>query len=57
MMNIYSSNTAPDANGEAVVQVPVWFESLNGEIRYQLTTQGVPGPGLYIAEEIGGIQH
>ena len=57
MMNICSDNIALDANGEAVVQVPAGFESLNREFRHQLTALGTPGPGLYIAEEIGGEKH
>ena len=56
-MNICSDNIAPDADGEAVVQLPAWFESLNREFRYQLIALGAPGPGLYIAEEIGGEKH
>ena len=37
-----------------VVQLPAWFEALNGDFRYQLTSIGAPGPGLYIAQEISG---
>ena len=56
-MNIYNGNIALDADGEAVVQLPAGFESLNREFRYQLIALGAPGPGLYIAEEIGGEKH
>jgi hypothetical protein len=52
MMNIYSGTIALDANGEAVVTMPDYFQALNGEYRYQLTSIGAPGPNLYIAEEI-----
>jgi len=52
MMNIYNGNVVLDANGEAVVQLPEWFEALNRDFRYQLTAIGAPGPNLYIAEEI-----
>ena len=38
--------------GEASVELPLWFEALNQEFRYQLTSIGAPGPNLYIAEEI-----
>jgi hypothetical protein len=41
-----------DANGEAVVTFPDWFEALNREFRYQLTAIGAPGPNLYVAEEV-----
>jgi hypothetical protein len=43
---------AADANGEAWVELPEWFEALNRDYRYQLTPIGAPGPNLYIAEEI-----
>ncbi len=52
MMNIYNGNVILDANGEAWVELPDWFEALNQDFRYQLTAIGGPGPGLYIAEEI-----
>jgi len=34
------------------VQLPDWFEAVNGDFRYQLTAIGKPSPGLYIAQEI-----
>ena len=52
MMNVYNGNVALDGNGEAVVTLPDYFEPLNKDFRYQLTAIGVPGPSLYIAEEI-----
>lgn len=52
MMNIYNGNVTLDANGEAWVQMPEWFEALNQEFRYQLTPIGAPGPNLYIAQTI-----
>jgi len=54
MMNIYNGNVMLDANGEAWVELPAWFEALNRDFRYQLTAIGAPGPSLYIAEEISG---
>ena len=54
MMNIYNGNIALDANGEAVVTMPEWFDALNKDFRYQLTAIGAPGPNLYVAEEISG---
>jgi len=42
------------ASGEATVEMPDWFESLNAEFRYQLTAVGAPGPDLYVAGEIAG---
>ena len=52
MKNIYDGTLTLDANGEAFVELPNWFEALNSDFRYQLTPIGAPGPNLYIAEEI-----
>jgi trimeric autotransporter adhesin len=40
MKNIYDGNVTTDANGEATVELPEWFESLNRDFRYQLTAIG-----------------
>lgn len=52
MMNVYNGNTVLDANGEAIVVLPEWFEALNQDFRYQLTAIGGPGPDLYVAEKV-----
>ncbi len=52
MKNVYDGVAVLDAHGEAVIDLPAWFEALNKEFRYQLTPIGAPGPNLYIAEEI-----
>ena len=52
MKDIYDGVTRLDANGEATVMLPEWFESLNQDFRYQLTSVGKPSPGLYVADEI-----
>jgi len=52
MKNIYDGIAVLDANGEAVIELPAWFEPLNHDFRYQLTSLGAPGPNLYIAQEI-----
>jgi hypothetical protein len=54
MMNVYNGNVVLDARGEASVMLPDWFEALNRDFRYQLTSVGAPGPNLYVAEEISG---
>ena len=54
MMDVYNGNVSLDANGEAWVDLPAWFEALNKDFRYQLTAIGAPGPNLYVAEEIKG---
>ena len=40
MMNVYNGNTTTDANGQATVELPDYFESLNRDFRYQLTAIG-----------------
>jgi hypothetical protein len=37
MKNIYDGNVVTDANGEATVELPAYFEALNRDFRYQLT--------------------
>ncbi len=51
MMNIYNGNVMLDDYGEAVVELPDWFEALNRDFRYQLTCIGGFAQ-VYIAEEI-----
>jgi trimeric autotransporter adhesin len=40
MMNIYTGNVTTDAQGDARVALPDWFEALNTDFRYQLTVIG-----------------
>jgi hypothetical protein len=40
MMNIYNGNITTDANGEATVTMPSYFDALNVDFRYQLTVLG-----------------
>jgi trimeric autotransporter adhesin len=53
MMNIYNGNVVTDAKGFATVRMPAWFEALNGDFRYQLTTVGTFSQAM-IAQEITG---
>jgi len=55
MMNIYNGVAVLDASGEAVIQMPEWFGSLNRDFRYQLTCIGGFAP-VYIAEELANNQ-
>ena len=55
MKNIYDGVAVLDASGEAVVVLPDWFEALNRDFRYQLTTIGGFAP-VFIAEEIANNQ-
>jgi hypothetical protein len=56
MKNVYDGIATLDAAGEAIVNLPDWFEALNGSIerdsfRYQLTCIGGHAP-VYVADEI-----
>jgi len=55
MMNIYTGNVTTDAQGEATVQLPGWFETLNTDFRYQLTVIGQFAQAI-IAHKIGNNQ-
>ena len=52
MMNIYNGIVVLDAKGAAWVTMPEWFDALNQDFRYQLTSIGRPGPSLFIAREV-----
>jgi len=52
MKNIYDGVVVLDAAGRATVQLPNWFEALNRDFRYQLTSLGGPGRDLHVAEEV-----
>jgi trimeric autotransporter adhesin len=53
--NLYDGTVELDQNGEAVVQLPEWFEVLNRDFRYQLTCIGGYAQ-VYVAEEIANHQ-
>jgi hypothetical protein len=40
MMDIYNGNVTTNANGDATIQMPAWFQPLNRDFRYQLTPIG-----------------
>ena len=40
MMNIYNGNVTTDAQGNATISLPDYFEALNRDFRYQLTVMG-----------------
>jgi hypothetical protein len=54
MMNIYNGVATLNAHGTATIALPDFFEALNRDFRYQLTSIGRSQPGLYIAKEISG---
>ncbi|MBC8182439.1 hypothetical protein H8E88_15170 [candidate division KSB1 bacterium] len=53
MMNVYNGNIVLDINGEAIVELPDWFDVLNKDFRYQLTCIGGFSP-VFISEKISG---
>jgi len=53
MMNIYNGNITTDANGDAVIEMPAYFNALNAEFRYQLTTIGSFAQ-VMVSEKING---
>jgi hypothetical protein len=53
MMNIYNGNVTTDSSGFAIVTLPEWFEALNRDFRYQLTTIGQFAQATVLSE----IQH
>ena len=52
MMDLYNGMARLDAKGEAWVNLPDYFEALNGDFRYQLTAVGARAPRLYVAREV-----
>jgi trimeric autotransporter adhesin len=52
MMNIYNGNVTTDANGNATVALPEWFEVLNRDFRYQLTVMGQFAQAI-VSEKVG----
>src|SRR3712207_4951923 len=52
MKNVYDGVARLDKDGSAWVELPEWFEALNGDFRYQLTAVGGSAPGLHVAEEV-----
>lgn len=56
VINMYRGTVTLDANGEAVVTMPNYFQSININFSYQLTAVGTPAPGIFVKEEIGNSQ-
>jgi hypothetical protein len=55
MKNIYDGSVTTNANGEAIVTLPKWFEALNRDFRYQLTVIGQFAQAM-VASEISNHQ-
>jgi hypothetical protein len=54
MMNIYNGNVTTDAQGNAIVVLPEWFEVLNRDFRYQLTVIGQFAQAIVSSEVANG---
>ena len=50
MLNVYSGNVVTDAEGNAAVTMPGYFEALNHEFRYQLTVIGQFAQAIVVEE-------
>jgi hypothetical protein len=54
MKNVYDGLVTLSELGDALIEMPEWFEALNKDFRYQLTAVGAPAPDLHVADEIRG---
>jgi hypothetical protein len=52
VLNVYSGKATLNASGGAVVQLPLYFATINKDPRYTLTAIGAAMPMLHVAEEI-----
>jgi hypothetical protein len=52
VLNAYSGKVTLDANGEAIVELPAYFASINKDPRYTLTPIGAAMPLLHVGQEI-----
>lgn len=52
VLNSYSGTVTLDADGQAWVELPAYYEAINIDPRYQLTAIGAPAPMLHVASEI-----
>ena len=51
MMNVYSGVVTLKETGESEVQLPDWFEAINRDFRYQLTSIGRFAP-VFVSQEV-----
>jgi len=56
MLNIYNGNATLDADGEASVELPDYFDALNRDLRYQLTPIGAFTP-LYVKTKVAASEY
>jgi trimeric autotransporter adhesin len=53
VLKLYSGNITADQNGDAIVNLPEWFEALNKDFGYHLTVLGTFAQAI-VADEIKG---
>lgn len=51
VMNLYDGIAMLDANGEVVIRLPLYFDALNRDPRYQFFPMDQAMPNLYVKEE------
>lgn len=54
ILNVYRGNVILDANGEAVINLPEYFSSININFSYNLTPIGTSAPELHVKDEVKG---
>lgn len=52
VLNLYRGVITLDANGNATIEMPNYFEAININYSYNLTAIGSSAPGLFVKEEI-----
>ena len=52
VLNAYRGTITLDGSGEAIVQLPAYFASVNKDPSYTLTAVGAPMPMLHVSEKI-----
>jgi hypothetical protein len=52
MKNFYDGIIIANKKGEAVVQLPKWFDAVNRDFTYQLTAVGAAAPNLHVRDEL-----
>lgn len=54
VLNVYRGTIALNADGDAVIELPVYFKEININFSYQLTAIGSSAPNLFVKDEIKG---
>jgi hypothetical protein len=52
MKTVHDGVVKANAKGEAVVELPEWFDAVNKDFRYQLTPIGKSAPTLFVQREV-----